>query len=266
MADREKHLDLGWDLLEQGEFAGALSTACALLEEQPEDPEALYLAGCAHLEMDEPDLAERMLRAALSQTDGPAPARVTLAMALHRMCRFDEAAALAQEALQSDPHDADAWHIRGLALEMAGRDAEAADCLERSARLDPGRFRMPELMTQERFDAVVAEGLAGLPAEFRARLGDLPIVVRELPSPEILAHLDDPVPDLLGLFVGTPLTEKSISDTPGLPDAIYLFRRNLQRSCLSEEELKEEIRTTLLHEIGHYLGMTEEDLEAAGYE
>ena len=266
MTDRERHLDIGWDLLEQGEYEGALRTARALLAEDADDPEALYLAGCAHLECDQPTEAERMLRAALREAHGPTPARVTLAILMHQTCRFDEAVALAEEAVRLDARDADAWRVQGLALEMRGEEAAASAALARAARLDPERFAEPELLSESAFEAVVAEALEDLPEAFRERLADLPIVARDTPTREMLADLEDPAPDLLGLFVGTPLTEKSVGDITRAPDVVYLFRRNLQRACDGAEELKEEIRITLLHEIGHYLGMTEEDLEAAGYE
>jgi predicted Zn-dependent protease with MMP-like domain len=80
----------------------------------------------------------------------------------------------------------------------------------------------------------------------------------------MLRGMEDPSPDLLGLFVGIPLTERSVSDLADL-SSITLFTRNLERSCSDGAELVEEIRVTLLHEIGHYLGMTEEELEEAGY-
>jgi predicted Zn-dependent protease with MMP-like domain len=207
-----------------------------------------------------------MLRAALREAAGATPARVTLAIVMHQTCRFDEAVELAEEALSLDARDADAWRVKGLALEMRGQVAASSEALARAAQLDPERFAEPAPLSESAFDAVVAEALEELPETFRQRLADLPIVVRETPTREMLADLEDPAPDLLGLFVGTPLTEKSVGDIARAPDVVYLFRRNLQRACDGADELRDEIRITLLHEIGHYLGMTEEDLEAAGYE
>jgi predicted Zn-dependent protease with MMP-like domain len=148
---------------------------------------------------------------------------------------------------------------------MTGDCAAADACFAEAARLDPDHFEVPEAMTPSEFEATVDRALAGLPAEFLRQMGDLPILIEDVPSAALLGTLEEPTPDLLGLFVGTPLTERSTRDLPGVPDAIYLFKRSLERLCVSREELVEEIRVTLLHEIGHFLGMDEDDLDEAGY-
>jgi predicted Zn-dependent protease with MMP-like domain len=71
-------------------------------------------------------------------------------------------------------------------------------------------------------------------------------------------------PDLFGLFIGTNLRDESVFNVPGLPTAIYIFQRNLERACRSREELISEIGTTLYHELGHYLGLDEDDLYDLG--
>jgi predicted Zn-dependent protease with MMP-like domain len=119
-------------------------------------------------------------------------------------------------------------------------------------------------MSREAFEEAVDQAAAALPEPFRARLSGIPVLVEEVPGPDILRTLDDPAPDLLGLFVGTPLTLKSGQDLPAT-DVIYLFKRNLERACADEEELVEQIGVTLRHELGHYLGMDEDDLEEAGH-
>jgi len=120
--------------------------------------------------------------------------------------------------------------------------------------------------TRAEFERHVEKAIEALPQEFRERMENLAVVVEELPSAGLLKTLDEPARDLLGLFVGTPLPEKSIEDLPQPPDTVYLFKHNLEVICATREELIEEIRITLLHEVGHFLGLQEEQLEELGYE
>jgi predicted Zn-dependent protease with MMP-like domain len=120
--------------------------------------------------------------------------------------------------------------------------------------------------TRAEFERYVESAVGELPEEFRGRMENLAILVEEIPSEELLRTLDGPEPDLLGLFVGTPLPEKRLDDLPQPPDAVYLFKRNLEEMCASREDLVEEIRITLLHEVGHFLGMDEDQLSELGYE
>lgn len=256
---------MGWDLLEQGEFDGALEVAETLLAEAPSDPEAGFLSATALFESGDLPEAERRLRALLEREPGDDEARLTLASVLYHACRFEEADRMLEEASPEADRNPFTHHLRGLLHDARGRHAEADASFARATRLDPERFPPACTLTRRQFDAVVEEALAGLPDEFRARVGNLPILVEEVPTPGLLATLEEPAPDLLGLFVGTPLTEKSSVDLPVEPDRVYLFKRNLERHCEDREDLKEEIRVTLLHEIGHFLGMDEEDLDEAGY-
>jgi predicted Zn-dependent protease with MMP-like domain len=99
----------------------------------------------------------------------------------------------------------------------------------------------------------------------KKHLEELPVIVEGLPTREVLASEQPPLsPDLLGLFVGRHLLERSHGDLPGAPGAIFLFRRNLLRVCGDREELENEIRTTVQHEVGHLLGLDEDDLEQWG--
>jgi len=259
-------MDLGWDLLEQGEYEGALEIAEALLEEEPGDLEALYLSGSCLLEAGSREDAEARLRRVLEAEPENLPARLTLSALLYESCRFDEALDNVQPVARQEPGNAYAQYLAGLLLEMKGRAKEAEAAFTRAAQLDPERYSIPESIDRVEFQRTVQQALEELPAEFRGKVTHLPIIVEDLPSADLLSALDDPAPDLLGLFVGTSLAEKSHQDLPGVPEAVYLFKKNLERACSGREELLEEIRVTLLHEIGHYLGMDETDLEEAGYD
>lgn len=106
-----------------------------------------------------------------------------------------------------------------------------------------------------------------LPRRFRAELRNLEFVVEERPAPELLrAEGLDPRHDTLyGLYQGVPLPERSSVEPPLLPDKITIFAEPLLRDFPDPDELREEIRLTVLHEIAHYFGMDEDEIEDLGY-
>jgi predicted Zn-dependent protease with MMP-like domain len=116
------------------------------------------------------------------------------------------------------------------------------------------------------FDRAVEAALAAIPAEFRPYLDNVMVEVRGRPDGAFLREHDVP-DDLLGLYVGVPLEEKGADLAPtALPDRIVIFRDNLCEMCADLDELIDEIRITVLHEVGHHFGMDEDRLEALGYE
>ena len=120
-------------------------------------------------------------------------------------------------------------------------------------------------MSDAAVDALVVESLRELPAEVQRRLAEWPVVVEPLPHRDMLTAEQPPLsPDLLGLFVGADLMRQSHADLPASPGAIYLFRRNLLRACADRDELKREVRITVQHEVGHLLGLDEDELEEWG--
>jgi predicted Zn-dependent protease with MMP-like domain len=109
-------------------------------------------------------------------------------------------------------------------------------------------------MDRKRFDRLVEQALKRLPKVFRKKLSNVAIIVEDLPPRGVR-------PDglLLGLFHGVPLTEKStFYATP--PDRVYLYQKNIEAVCSNDEEIRREIRDTLLHELGHYFGLSEDEL------
>lgn len=106
-----------------------------------------------------------------------------------------------------------------------------------------------------------------LPRTFREQLVNVEFVVEERPSAELLRAegLDPREDSLYGIYQGVPLPDRSALDPPLLPDKITIFAEPLLEDFPDVEELREEIRLTVLHEIAHYFGMDEEELEDLGY-
>jgi len=113
----------------------------------------------------------------------------------------------------------------------------------------------------------VARVLDKLPREFRAQLRNVEIVVETRPSKELLLAegLDPRYDTLYGIYQGIPLPDRSALDPPLLPDKITIFAEPLLEDFPDPDELREEIRLTVLHEIAHYFGMDEEEIEDLGY-
>ena len=113
----------------------------------------------------------------------------------------------------------------------------------------------------------MARVLDRLPRQFRNQLRNVEFVVEERPSPELLRDegLDPRFDTLYGIYQGVPLPHRSSLDLPLLPDKITIFAEPLLRDFPDPEELREEIRITVVHEIAHYFGMDEEDVEDLGY-
>ncbi len=265
MTAMDRPLETGWDHLDQGDPEAALDAAEACLENDPHDVEALHLAGCALMDLGEDAASEGRLREAVRLDPEWGAARESLAMVLYRTCRFEEGLAEIRRVVAREPDAATAIYLEGLLLDLLGRHDEADERFARAARLDPEGCPRPASMPRAEFDAVVEEALDALPEDFRSRIGNLPILVEEVPTRAILDTIDPPSPDLLGLFVGIPAPHRSTADVAVSPDAVYLFKRTLERIAADRATLVEEIRTTLLHEIGHALGMEEDDLHDAGY-
>jgi predicted Zn-dependent protease with MMP-like domain len=117
------------------------------------------------------------------------------------------------------------------------------------------------------FEELVDRALQEIPASFARYLQNVTIEVEPLPDRASceMAEVDDPR-YLLGFYHGTPLTERSLEMTGAMPDRISIYQRNIEDCCETPEEVMEEIRVTVLHEIGHHFGLSEEDLEELGYD
>ena len=117
-------------------------------------------------------------------------------------------------------------------------------------------------MTRQAFEALVSDALADIPPEFREAMSNLAIVVEDEPSAELLREMEiDPPDSLYGLYQGTPLTERAWDYGNTLPDRILIFQGPHERDASDEDDLVCSIAETLIHEIGHYFGLSEDEIE-----
>jgi predicted Zn-dependent protease with MMP-like domain len=114
-------------------------------------------------------------------------------------------------------------------------------------------------MNRRVFERYVQEAVQSLPPRFRDALDNIEIVIQDFPDPEVFED-SDLEPPLLGLYQGVPLTERGLGDVT-LPDKISIYMGEFQRAGYRGQELVEEIRLTIFHEIGHYFGLDDDTLE-----
>ncbi len=116
-------------------------------------------------------------------------------------------------------------------------------------------------MKRDHFVKVVEETLDSLPREFRDRIRNLAVLVEDFPPNQPSPPSRQPGRLLLGLFHGVPTTRKSVFDLATGPDYVVLYQKNIEAICSSDAEVREQIRLTVIHELGHYFGMDENQLK-----
>ena len=120
-------------------------------------------------------------------------------------------------------------------------------------------------ITEREFQRLVHQALQELPQRIQDVLENVAILVEDWPSGDDLEMAgEEDRHHLFGLYTGVPLPERE-GGPPPLPDTISVFQHPIESACASHEDVIREVRVTLLHEVGHYLGMSEEDLDRLGY-
>jgi predicted Zn-dependent protease with MMP-like domain len=119
-------------------------------------------------------------------------------------------------------------------------------------------------VSKPRFGELVEAALEELPEQFQQFLEEVPVEVRDRPAPHQTRGLGRGGL-LLGLYVGHPRTLRSVEDSARMPDVIYIFQDSIEQVCNNEPELIDQVRRTVLHEIGHHFGLDEDELTNLGY-
>ena len=117
-------------------------------------------------------------------------------------------------------------------------------------------------MTRQRFRQLVEEALEEIPRRFRKEMKNVAVVVEDEPSPELLDEMGmEPGETLFGLYQGTPLTERRWDFGNTLPDKISIYQKPTEEACETEDDIRDCVAETVIHEFGHYFGMSEEEIE-----
>jgi predicted Zn-dependent protease with MMP-like domain len=193
---------------------------------------------------------------------------------LFELGQYAEAKRVLERGAAIDPDAGHTLYHLGLVLERLedegdeagapGVGIESADeAFKRANSLDPQQFPLPVRIDDERFSAALDAAVANLPRSIRERIEGVSLIVEDFPTLD-LVRSERISPQTLGLFMGVPRTEALVTEQPVDLDRILVFKRNLEKICQDEEELIDQIQITLRHEVGHYLGLDEDDLERLG--
>ena len=253
------------DALDRGDGDEALQLARESLRRQP-DAEGWYLLGVSLFSTGDHDEGTRALQSALDLDPSHVDAYVALGDEAIVRLAFEEARRMLNGALRIDALHPVARRLRaGLREREGDLDGAARDYLT-AALADPDAFPVPTPLDDDTLEAITEAVLNSLHPSLREYLANVPIVVDEVPSLDVLEDLPHAHPfELLGSFAGRTLAEPVSGDAwSALPPTIGLYRLNLARVSAARQELESELRVTLLHEIGHFLGLDEEELAERG--
>jgi predicted Zn-dependent protease with MMP-like domain len=266
------HLNRAELLIEEmGEYEQALEQCDRLLSGSPElarpdrgvEAEIYYLKAKALFYLDDLEGALFLVRRALKAGGEHGTYRAFEGQLCFELGRFEESRSLLEAASAIDAESAHAAYHLGLVLERLREEPAATESFARANALDPEHYPLPIQIDIEDFERVAALALDDLPRSIREYVENVPVLVEDFPARELIAD-QDLSPQILGLYQGVPLTEGGSTDQPQDLTRVILFKKNLEKICQDRDDLIEQIQITVRHEVGHHLGLSEEDLERLG--
>ena len=267
----EQRIDELADLLVDGETDEVIRGSrevverCRGLPDEARDAltiEATLLIGDAHTARFEDDEALRAYAAVLEiEPDAP---EALYGEGRLRFLRWEfERAAVLFKGCDGAPPDiaGPARYHEAVLAQFEGRDDDATRMFQEAEALDPDGCPRPIPSTEQEVLALLDDTVALLPDDVTAALDNVVFDVVDLPDLAVVGK--ETAPTTLGLYTGSPISEAHNS-VQFLPTTIHVFRKNIERIAHDRDHLMEELRVTILHEIGHHLGWDDHDLEERG--
>jgi predicted Zn-dependent protease with MMP-like domain len=230
------HLERGWELMEDENFHDAEECADRALEIDPDHADALLLKAEALVCQGDKKGAKKMLERAIKQLE---------------------------KTTKEDPDDPSSFYVLGCLYEELGDEKQMIRCWRRVRELDLKAPRPKWALSEAQFEKIAEKALAEVPERARELLANVPVMIADYPPEDVIDEGMDP--RMMGFFSGVPYPEQTnIGGQPPHLEAIFLFQRNIERECETRAEMLEEIRTTVLHETGHFFGLEDDDLDDIG--
>ncbi|GMU10251.1 metallopeptidase family protein [Corallococcus caeni] len=240
------------------------------LAQKADDVELVYefllLEGMGLNQLGECEAALKSLDQALTHMPRSPDAQLERGIALFELCRFAPAQEAFERVLKDAPDEPWAHHYLGLIAERRKDAREAKKRFTRAQVLAPEELPPPVALEEAAFDRAVEDAMRALPSQVKQYMDNVTLAVEDLPSDEDLLGQQPPLsPCILGVFRGTPVGERSVMDAADhFPPSIVLYQKNLERFARTREELIEQIGITVMHEVGHLMGLDEDDLWERG--
>lgn len=250
------------------DYGTALELSDRMLEESLDrsvEAEVYYLKAKSLFYLDDLEGALFLLRRAIKSNGEVGIYRGFEGQIFFELGQFVDARRSLERSLALEPECAHSLYHMGLVLEHMGEVERAEGLFAQAANLMPDLYPLPIRISEDEFESAAREALNGIPEEILRYIEGCPILIQDLPDPELVReeHLS---PQILGLFEGVPATSPgaALSVQRTDMDRILLFKRNLEKVAATRAELIDQIRITVKHEVGHFLGMDEDEIERLG--
>jgi predicted Zn-dependent protease with MMP-like domain/Tfp pilus assembly protein PilF len=266
------HLNRSELLIEDiGEFELAVQLCDQLLAGDPDLPrldrgteaEVHYLKAKAVFYLDDLEGALFLARRALKTSGEVAIYRAFEGQILFELGRFVDAGRSLETAALLDPEAGHAVYHLALVFERLGDEESSEQAFSRANALDPDHYPLPTVVDEDFFRQAAGEALDNLPKSIRDYIENVPVLVEDYPPQEMLSG-ENVSPQILGIYIGVPRTVAGVNDVEDDLTRVILFKRNLEKLCRDRNDLIEQIQITVRHEVGHHLGLSEEDLDRLG--
>lgn len=211
---------------------------------------------------DEPDQPGDDDDAAGNASDARIADGLAIIWEAYRLDEIPRATAAAKALVTDQPQHGEAWFWYGCCLERLGDYRMADKAFMRGAKAKVEPQHSPFRVSWRHFQTAVETAGDTLPAKLKSALEEVSLVLADYAEPVLLEGFDEP--ELMGLFVGPERGDLLEGGAPNLSPQIYLFRRSHEHGCSSRRDFDSEVQQTLYHELGHYLGYDEDELDALG--